>query len=112
MLGLELLSFISVSQTGLLMVLFVWPLAISSCGLHPFSRLAQNLPWLIQELRIQLNLHYLLARVSRLALYANSRRNTLPPLFSAKFLLRRDGQDIFDFLKTFSLNDVSPPVLV
>ncbi len=107
--GLELLGFLSVSQAGLPLAFVLWQIMFSNAGLQPCSRLAHTLSVLVLE---HFNVHHWVARVSRLGLQPSRCRNSLPPILSSKFLLRRDGQHIFDFFKTFSLNDVSPPVLV
>jgi hypothetical protein len=107
--GLELLGFLSVSQAGLPLVFVLWQVMFSSSGLQPYGRLAHSLSVLVRE---HFNVHHWVRRVSRLGLNPSCRRNALPPILNAKFLLRRDGRHIFDFFKTLSLNDVSPPVLV
>ncbi len=107
--GLELLGFLSVSQAGLPLALVLWQVMFANSDLQPCSRLAHTLSVLVRE---HFNVHHWVARVSRLGLHPSCRRNALPPILSSKFLLRRDGQHIFDFFKTFSLNDVSPPVLL
>jgi hypothetical protein len=106
--GLELLGFLSVSQAGLPLALVLWQVMFSNSGLQPCSRLAHTLSVLVRE---HFNVHHWVTRVSRLGPHSSC-RNALPPILSAKFLLRRDGRHIFDFFKTLSLNDVSPPVLV
>ncbi|MGH7455434.1 MAG: hypothetical protein ACRENG_29035 [bacterium] len=107
--GLELLGFLSVSQAGLPLAFVLWQIMFSNSGLQPCSRLAHTLSVLVLE---HFNVHHWVTRVSRLGLPPSCRRNALPPILSSKFLLRRDGQHIFDFFKTLSLNDVSPPVLL
>jgi hypothetical protein len=109
--GLELLGFLSVSQAGLPLAFVLWQVMFSNSGLQPCSRLAHTLSVMVLELRLHLNVHHWVTRVSRLGLHPSCRRNFLPPIVSSKFLLRRDGQHIFDFFKTFSLNDVSPPAV-
>ena len=104
--GLELLGFLSVSQAGLPLAFVLWQVMFSNSGLQPCSRLAHTLSVLVRE---HFNVHHWVTRVSRVGRHPSRRRNSLPPILSSKFLLRRDGQHIFDFFKTLSLNDVSPP---
>jgi hypothetical protein len=75
------------------------------------GRVAQTLSWLVSGLQMQCNLPAWLTKVMRRIIDANF-HDLLPPILSLKFLLRRDGRNIFDFFKTLSLNDISPPVLV
>ena len=111
--GLEILCYLAVSQVGSgIMTLMIWQLMISSYGISPFRRSGQALPLLVSELPWQLKLHYWLTRISRFVLTTKNHHKFLFVVFSPIFLLRRDGQDIWDFFKTLSLNDVSPPVLV
>lgn len=109
--GLEIVCFLAVSQAGCgIMTLMIWQLMMSSYGILPFGRRGQVLPLLVVELSPRFKLHYWLAKISRLALNTKSRHKFPLVVFSPEFLLRRDGPNIFDFFKTFSLNDVSPPV--
>lgn len=108
---LEIVCFFAVSQAGCgILTLMIWQLMMSSYGIHPFGRLGQALPLLLVELSQRLKLRYWLAKISRLALNTKSRHKFPLVFFSPEFLLCRDGPNIFDFFKTLSLNDVSPPV--
>ncbi len=99
---LELLCFFSLSQTGWAMAFMIWQLL--SVSVHSLQRSAQNMPVLVRELRLW-------EMGWRLTLQTECNRIYFYPLLSAHYLLLRDGHDIFDFFKTFLLNDVSPPAL-
>ncbi|MDZ7290222.1 MAG: hypothetical protein ONB44_12970 [candidate division KSB1 bacterium] len=109
---LEFLVLLSVSQGSLITFLVVWQIMLSSCGLLPFQRLAQFVPMVVVELRMRFSLRYWLTKVSRLNLCTNQRPKFIPPVIGFDLLLHRDGLNIFDFFKTFSFNDVSPPAPV
>lgn len=107
---LELLALLSVSQGSLITILVIWQVMLSSCGLHPFHRLTQTIPMFVLEVRTRFDFRYWLVKMARFNLYSNGREKLIPSVISLKFLLRRDGRNIFDFFKAFSFNDVSPPV--
>lgn len=109
--GLKILLICSVSKAGLAAATVLWQHSVYFGGLHRFCRIARTLPFLALELRTRLNLRYWVTRISRLARYANC-RTPLPPILSPKFLVSRDGRNIFDLFKTLSLSDVSPPAFV
>jgi hypothetical protein len=83
--GLELLDFLSVRQTGLPSAFVLWQVMFSSSGLQPCSRLFQTLSVLVLELRLHFNAHHWMTRVSRLGRYASCRRNSLLPVLSSMF---------------------------
>jgi hypothetical protein len=85
----------------------LWQHAICFNGLHRSCRLTQTLPLLWLELRMRLNRPYWVTWLSHLVL--DNSRGLLPSIFSPGFLLCRDGQNIFDFFKTFALTNVSLP---
>jgi hypothetical protein len=94
------------------MAMMLWHQLSYSSGLLRCCRMKRVLPFLTLELRLRLNSRYWMKPLSQfLVLALNKCRNFLPAILSGKLLLRRDGRHIFDFFKTLSLNDVSPPVL-
>jgi hypothetical protein len=96
------------SKAGMATVLMLWQQVGCCNGLLRFCRNARTVPFLTLELRFRLNLRYWSARLSRLMFRCDG-CPLFPFIFSGKFLLRRDGHNIFDFFKTLSLSDVSPP---
>jgi hypothetical protein len=108
----ELLCFFAMSHaSSWVVVLMVWQLLFSSSRIHLSGRVPNTLSCLVSVLQMQRNLSAWLTKAMRRIVLA-SFHDLLPPVFSLKFLLRRDGRHIFDFFKTLSLNDISPPVLV
>jgi len=106
----QFLSMLLFSKAGLAMALLVWHNATYIGGVFRFNRIKHTVPFLLLDLRMRLNWRYWVTRLSRLALSANYRDFFLPAA-GPKFLLHRDGRHIFDFFKTLSLSDVSPPAL-
>lgn len=99
------------SKAGFGMTIMVWHQLNYSNGLLRFCRIKRVLPFLTLELRLRLNSRYWINPLSQfLVLALHKCRNFRPQILSGKFLLCRDGRHIFDFFKTLSLNDVSPPL--
>lgn len=107
---LKFLSVVSMSKISLALALMLWHQVIYCNGAYRFCHLARALPLLALELRIWLNFHNWLTRLSRLARHHGS-RNLPPPAPSMEFLLWRDGHTIFDFFKTLSFSGISPPAI-
>lgn len=100
------------NKAGFGMTIMMWHQLNCSNALLRFCRIKRVLPFLTLELRLRLNSRYWITPLSQfLVLALHKCQNFLPPILSGKFLLRRDGRHIFDFFKTLSLNDVSPPAL-
>jgi hypothetical protein len=92
------------------MSLLLWQQLSFSSGLLRFCRTYRTAPYLLLELRLRLNLRYWVTRLWKSCLHNSFRTSVSSPVLSAPSLRRRDGQNIFDFFKTLSLSDVSPPV--
>lgn len=105
-----ILKFLSVASTGKISIAVALMLWHQTSGSYRFCQLARALPFLALELRIGLNFHNWLARLSQLARHHGS-RNLPPPAPSMEFLLWRDGHTIFDFFKTLSFSGISPPAI-
>lgn len=96
------------SKAGVVIALLLWQ-HVGYCNrLLRFCRGARTVPFLIFELRFRLNLRYWVQRLSQLLRHDEVRR-VCPAILSSTFLLLRYGRNIFDFFKTFSLSDISPP---
>ena len=80
-------------------------------GLHRFLRIARTVPFWVVELRACLKVRAWAERFNSHAVPATDAR---PPRLSPldiDYLQSRSGQTVFDFFKTLSITDVSPPVL-
>lgn len=108
----DVLVLLSMGQGSLITILFLAQVMLSSCGLHPFCRFTRTMARFGLELRLRLKLQYWLVKMARFNRCANCREKIMAAGISSQFLLRRDGRNIFDFFKTVSFNDVSPPVWV
>lgn len=106
--GMEILIFFSASHTSLMLALLLWHLVTPDNGLRRFCSIAGTLHAVL-ALRTRLNLCHWVKWLSQRTARTNC-QTPLPTLLSPHFLLRRDGHTIFDFFKTLSISDVSPPV--
>ena len=105
-----ILKFLSVASAGKISLAVALMLWHQAGGSYRFSQLAHTLPVLALELRIWLNFHNWLTRLSEFARYCRN-RNLPPPAPSMDFLRWRDGHTIFDFFKTLSFSGISPPAI-
>jgi hypothetical protein len=92
------------------MSLMLWHQLSYHDGLHRFRRIARTVPFLTPELRLQLNLRNWVKRLSK-ATFKSASTLFLPSFLCLDFLFCRYGRHIFDFYKTLSLSDVSPPAI-
>lgn len=108
----DFLILLSVGPGSLITILVLAQMMLSSCGLPPCHRLDRMLSRFSLEWRLRLNFQHWLVKMARFNRCANCGETIVAPGISSLFLLRRDGRNIFDFFKTVSFNDVSPPVWV
>lgn len=108
----DVLVLLSVGPGSLITILVLSQMMLSSCGLPPCHCLNRMLPRLGLEWRLRLNFQHWLVKMARFKRCANCREKLVAAGISPQFLLRRNGRNIFDFFKTVSFNDVSPPVWV
>lgn len=107
--GVEEAFLLAVSQFGSgVITLWLWQLLLFGYGLQREKRTTFFSPVTIMQNWARFNGRYWASDFSPFIDLLNW-RHLLPPILSPKFLLRRDGQDIFDFYKTLAVNDVSPP---
>lgn len=101
--------FFSLVKVGLGVSLLLWQQLFFPSGLLRFCRSCQTVPYLLLELRLRLNLHYWVARLSgsMLRSFGNAALHTSTARHD--YLPFRDGRKIFDFFKTLAVSDVSPP---
>lgn len=105
-----ILKFLSVASAGKISIAVALILWHQANGSYRFCQLAHTFPFLALELRIWLNFHNWLTRLSQLARH-HGNRNLPPPAPSMEFLLWRDGHTIFDYFKTLSFSGISPPAI-
>jgi hypothetical protein len=110
--GIKFLWVVPVSKVGVGMTMMLWLQLTYGGGLYRYCRMRRVLPFLTLELRMQLNPRYWISQISQFTFHSfMSCRTVLASVLSTHFLLRRDGRNIFDFFKTLSIDDISPPVL-
>lgn len=99
------------NKVALSMMILVCCQVACSNGFLRVRRILWVSPLLTLDLRSFLNLRNWMDPLSQSFVSAlNTCRYFFPSILSGRILLRRDGRHIFDFFKTLSLNDVSPPV--
>ena len=109
---IKFLWVVPVSKAGIGMTMMLWLQLTYGGGLSRYCRIRRVLPFLTLELRMQLNPRYWISQISQFIFHSfMSCRTVFTSVLSAHFLLRRDGRNIFDFFKTLSIDDVSPPIL-
>jgi hypothetical protein len=109
---IKFLWVVPVSKVSLGMTMMLWLQLTYGGGLSRYCRIRRVLPFLTLELRMRLNPRYWISQISQFVFHSfNDRPIVFTSVLSAYFLLRRDGRNIFDFFKTLSIDDVSPPVL-
>jgi hypothetical protein len=110
MLSLKIIAIVCLGRMSGGIAIVLWQQLIFPSGLLRFCRTCNTVPYLLLELRLRLNLRYWMIRLSR----AMIRSTCCQSLFSASarhgYLHYRDGRRAFDFFKTLSLTDVSPPL--
>jgi hypothetical protein len=101
----------SLVKVSLGVSLLLWQQLFYPSGLLRFCRTCRTVPYLLLELRLRLNMRYWVVRLSKLMVRSGDCHALLTSTARHDYLPYRDGRQIFDFLKTLSLTDVSPPVL-
>jgi len=99
----------SLIKVSLGVSLLLWQQLCFPSGLLRFCRTCQTVPYLMLELRMRLNMRYWVSWLSLSMVQANTCQTHSFTISHHDYLASRDGRRIFDFLKTLSIADVSPP---
>ena len=105
------LLILSLGKVSLGLSFLLWQQLFFPSGLLRFCRTCQTVPYLLLELRMRLNMRYWVVRLSKLTLRSTDCYAVPASTARHDYLPYRYGRRIFDFIKTLSLTDVSPPAV-
>ncbi len=108
---MKTLLLFSLAKVSLGLSFLLWQQLFFPSGLLRYCRTRQTVPYLLLELRMRLNMRYWVVRLSKLALRSCDCHGFLASSARHDYLPYRYGRQIFDFFKTLSLTDVSPPAV-